>query len=117
MCGDIIIDSICVIIGIMESERGFIWTLEEILIDVKENIDRENSIGVNVTFPEQEESRNIRGNPRIFGTALIDDSLLLVDVCIGIGGEGEVVNASAVAVAAAIRASEMVLTMDHVRKD
>jgi hypothetical protein len=72
---------------------------------------------VNVSFPEQEESRNMRSNPGILGTTLVDNLLLLNDMRIAIGGEGKVVYASAIVVAAAILVSEMVFTMHHVCKN
>jgi len=101
----------------MDRGWGVVWALGEIFIDVEENIDRENGIGMNVSFPEQEEGWNIGSDPGILRSTLVDNSLLLIDMCIAIGGEGKVIYASAIAVAAAILASEMVFTMHHVGKD
>jgi hypothetical protein len=87
--------------------------LEKVFVDVKEDINGENGIGMNVTFPEKKESRNVWCDPGITFPSSVLDSLLLINASVQIRGQREVVYASPVPIAAAVRMGEVIFTMHH----
>jgi hypothetical protein len=93
-----------------------IQSFEKVLVDIEEDIHCEDGIRVYVTFPQKKECRNVWSNPHISLLSFILDLLLLINAGVGIWGHRKVVHTSAIAIAAAVQAGEMILTVHHMCK-